>query len=318
MRRLATVLAAAVAVVAASTAGGAGTPIPVSIYDHTGIRLTDVVWTGSRLLYMENTTNVLWAPGKPPTQFATMPRVVEETRCVPSPAAHGWPAGSLFCHSPDNVVYRVQADGAVNELARLNNPLISDGAVVFDRIGTFGYRLLVATGRSGAEQQGGTIYAVSANGAVARIGGYGSSRHGGAENMVQAPRGFGTVGGWLVLALDAGAKSGSVIAFGPKRQNRVLAYLPDGANPVVVVPAKPPTRRPAVPRGLYVTDTNSTNVFHVGEGALRRYAGDIVVGTEIGAQFWAVAPHGTGFTTRRIPLTLPGSNFNLEGAAFVG
>jgi hypothetical protein len=289
----------------------------VAVHDDTGIRLTDVVWTGSRLLYMENTTNVLWAPGTPPTKFATMPKIVEETRCEASPGTHGWPAGSLFCHSPDNVIYRVGADGTVTAFAHLDDPLISDGAVAFDRVGTFGYRLLAATGRSGADQSGGTVYAVSAGGAVARIGTYASPRHGGAENMVQAPKGFGTIGGWLVLALDAGSKSGSIVAFGPHAQNRFLAFLPDGANPVAVVPAKASPRRPSVPRGLYLTDTNSTNVFLVREAALRRWAGDIVVGTEIGAQFWAVAPRGNRFTTRRMPLTLPGSNFNLEGAEFV-
>ena len=300
----------------ASAAGATGR-LPVAVYDHTGIRLTGVVWTGSRLLYMENTTNVLWAPGKPPTTFATLPKVVEETRCEASPGTHGWPAGALFCHSPDNVIYRVDPDGSVHELARLNDPLVSDGAIAFDRLGGFGYRLLAATGRSGADQQGGTVYAVSPAGTVARIGIYGSPRHGGAENMVQAPRGFGSIGGSLVLTLDAGAASGSIVAFDPKGRNRVLAYLPDGANPIAVVPSRPAPRRPPVPRGLYLSDTNSTNVFLAREATLRRYAGAIVVGTEIHAQFWVVAPHGSGYTTRRLPLVLPGSNFNLEGAAFV-
>lgn len=319
MRAFLPALVAACAAVAVSTAGGATGRIPVSVHDHTGIRLTDVVWTGSRLLYMENTTNVLWAPGTPPTRFATMPKVVEETRCEASPAAHGWAAGSLYCHSPDNVIYRVDAGGGVHELARLNDPLVSDGAIAFDRVGSFGYRLLAATGRSGADQDGGTVYAISPDGAVARIGTYASPRHGGAENMVQAPKGFGSIGGWLVLTLDAGPASGSIVAFDPQGRNRAVAFLPDGANPIAVVPARPPRRRPsAVPRGLYLSDTNSTNVFLVREAALRRYAGDIVVGTEIHAQFWVVAPRARGFTTRRLPLTLPGSNFNLEGAAFVG
>lgn len=319
-----TALAAILAAIAltAGVARSAPSALPLVVHDHTGIHLTDVVWTGSRLLYMENTTNVLWAPGSPPTKFATMPKVVEETRCELSPGNHGWPKGELFCHSPDNVVYRIDAGGHVFPFANLSDSETSDGAIAFDRLGTFGYRLVAATGASGGQVQGGTVYAVDPGGKVSRLGAYSSPLHGGAENMVQAPKGFGSASGQMVLALDAGDKHGSVVAFGANGRSRVLAYLPDGANPIAVVPKALGSGKPAVPRGLYLTDTFSTNVYRIPAAALRPYAGDLIVGTEVHGLFFFVKPHGGVFTTRRIPVTVPpppnGQALNLEGAAFVG
>jgi hypothetical protein len=303
------------AVVAAASASAPG--IRVRIHDHTGIALTDVIWTGSRLLYMENTTNTIWAPGTPPVKFATMPRVVEETRCVPAPGRHGFAAGSLYCHSPDNVIYRVDAStGAVTTFARLPDTRVSDGAIAFDTVGGFGYRLLAATGRSGAGEQGGAVYAIDPGGGVTRTGAYASPAGGGAENMVVAPARFGTGGGRVVLTVDAGSH-GSLVMMDPRGRTWVAAYLPDGPNPITIVP-----RRPSAPiglaAGLYFTDTLSTNVFFAPAADLGRYAGDIIVGTEIKGTFWALAPNGSGFRTRRIPLRPPGTKFNLEGAVFVG
>ena len=117
---------------------------------HTGIRLADVVWTGKRFLYVENTTNVVWAAGPRLTKFASMPKIVEETRCRLSPGTHGFAPGAVYCHAPDNVIYRIDANGKVNVFARLPDTLISDGALAFDTFGSFGFRLLAATGRSGA------------------------------------------------------------------------------------------------------------------------------------------------------------------------
>lgn len=316
-------LAAVLAAIAltAGAAHGSTAALPLVLHDHTGIHLTDVVWTGSRLLYMENTTNVLWAPGHPPTTFATMPKVVEETRCELSPGTHGWPEGELFCHSPDNVVYRIDVAGRVFPFANLSDPETSDGAIAFDRLGTYGYRLLAATGASGAQVHGGTVYGIDAAGRVTKIGAYSSPQNGGAENMVQAPRGFGSASGELVLALDAGDRSGSIVALDAKGRSRVLAYLPDGANPIAVVPKTAGTGKLAVPRGLYLTDTFSTNVYRIPAAALRPYAGNLVVGTEVRGLFYSVKPHGRAFTTRRIAVTVPapptGQPLNLEGAAFV-
>jgi hypothetical protein len=310
------------AVVLASGAVATGTgaetrPVPVSVYAHTGLRLADIVWTGTRFLYVENTTNVVWAQGSPRTKFASMPNMVEETRCARSPGAHGFAAGAIYCHSPDNVIYRIGATGAVSVFARLPDTNISDGALAFDRFGAFGFRVLAATGRSGSPTGGGTVYAVDASGAVGRIGAYSASSHGGADGMTVAPPDFGTGARQIVLTVDAG-KQGALVLMDSQGRTRQIATLPDGPNPIVALPSLPSHSRLSVRHGLYVTDTNSTNVFFTPAAALTRYAGDLLVGTEIEASFWVVAPQGRGFRTRRIPLTPPGGNFNLEGATYVG
>ena len=97
----------------------------------------------------------------------------------------------------------------------------------------------------------------------------------------------------------------------------MIAQLPDGPNPIVAVPPRGALHTPGAPRGLYLTDTNSTDVFYVPARGLTAYAGDLIVGSEIKALFWAVAPHGSGFRVQRLPLRLPGSGFNLEGATYV-
>jgi hypothetical protein len=292
-------------------------PIQATVFDHTGLRLTDVVWTGDRFLYVENTTNALWVKGSPPTLFASMPRVVEETRCKVSPGAHGFPAGYLFCHSPDNVIYRVRlADGTVSVFARLPATAIADGALDFDTVGKFGFRLLAATGRSGVEnKRGGTVYAVSAGGAVQQVGSY--RARGGADEMIVAPARFGGASGQIVLTVDAG-KTGSLVLMDEHGRSRTIAKLPDGPNPVVAIPSTPhPT--PGAQPGLYATDTKSTNVFFVPASKLRRYADSLVVGSELRGLFWAVASRAGRLSVERIPLTLPGGkSFNLENAIYVG
>ena len=197
-------VALAVTVPCVVASAGAGTsPISMSVHAHTGIRLADVVWTGTRFLYVENTTNVVWAAGPRLTKFASMPKIVEETRCRLSPGTHGFSAGAVYCHAPDNVIYRISASGKVNVFARLPDTTISDGALAFDTFGAFGFRLLAATGRSGAANvDGGVVYAVAASGAVSRIGAYSSSTHGGADQMIVAPPGFGTGARQVVLTVD--------------------------------------------------------------------------------------------------------------------
>ena len=143
-------LLVALAVAVPGVAAGAderAAPIPMTVHAHTGIRLADVVWTGTRFLYVENTTNTVWAAGSPPTKLASMPKVVEETRCRLSPATHGFPPDAVFCHSPDNVIYRIDAAGRVAVFARLPDNHVSDGALTFDPFGAFGFRMLAATGR---------------------------------------------------------------------------------------------------------------------------------------------------------------------------
>ena len=302
-----------VALVIATSADGA-TPATFRVYAHTGLRLADVVWNGSSFLYVENTTNAVWREGSPPTAFASMPRVVEETRCRMSPGTHGFPAGFLYCHAPDNAIYRIGSDGTVTTFARLPATKTADGALAFDTVGRFGYRLIAETARAGAPTpSGGAVYASAPDGVVSPIGGYHGP--GGADELVVAPASFGTAAGQVVLAVDAGAKGGTLVTMDARGKTRRIATLPDGPNPIVVVPAHPQS---GGKRGLYVTDTNSTNVFFAPPSWLNAYGGSIVVGSEIRALFWSVRPKGRGFAVRRIPWQLPGSKFNLEGATYVG
>lgn len=79
------VLVVAVAVAAAAaTARGMAPNLHFTVFAQTGHKLASALWTGNRFLFVENTENIVWsAPtaGTPFTHFASMPRLVEETRC---------------------------------------------------------------------------------------------------------------------------------------------------------------------------------------------------------------------------------------------
>ena len=288
------------------------------MYADTGIRLTDVLWTGSGFLYAENTANTLWQAGPagaPLTRFASMPPEVEETRCVLSPAAHGFPPGAVFCHAPDGAIYRVAPDGSsVDVFARLPETATADGALAFDTVGRFGYALLAATGRSGgAQPAGGGVYAIGADGSVRTIGSYAGP--GGADEIAVAPARFGTAGGAAVLTVDAGA-TGTIVLMDATGHTRMIASLPAGPNPIALVRAAARARA-VPPPGLYVTDTTSQDMLFAPASQLARYAGDLVVGAEAKPIFWIVRPRGAGFQTFTVPVTLPVTTPNLEGATYL-
>jgi hypothetical protein len=311
-----------VAVVAASAAGsGRAAPVAsihVKPFAATGIRLADVVWTGREFLYVENTTNAIYAgdaSGGPLHRFAKLPRVVEETRCVVSHGGHGFPAGEIYCHVPDNRIYRIGPDGKTVQLfATLPTAVTSDGAIAFDTVGGFGHRLLVATGRSGNGQHlGGVVYTIDARGHVRKVGGYGPS--GGADEVAVAPAGFGSVAGWALLGADVGSTGGTVVAMSPAGRTRTIAHLPDGPNPITAVPAPGPPG--AAAPGFYVSDTQTRNVYEIAAAELAPYAGDVLVGSELQARFWVLRPVGNGFEAVALTTDLPTGQYNLEGADYV-
>ncbi len=308
------------AVTEKARAGISTTPtLHFRVFAHTGLRLTDVVWTGARFLYIDNTTNrvaVAGPSGSPLTPFATMPRQVEETRCRPSPGAHGFAAGDIYCHSPDNKIYRLSPDGKkVTVFAILPPVARSDGALAFDTIGAFGYSLLAATGRSGSASAGGVVFAIDPAGKVHRVGAY--HNPGGADEIAVAPARFGSAAGEALLTVDAG-KSGSLVAMDAHGQVRTLLRLPDGPNPIAVLtPGQAPRAGNATP-GLYVADTLSRAVFVVPAAAFAPYEGDVVIGSEVRGLFWIVQPRGRGFSALERPTTLHGKAYNFEGATYVG
>jgi len=317
-RLLGAFVAAAVVVTAA---GAAEQPtLRFRVFADTGIRLTDVLWTGSRFLYVENTTNTVYSAGPtgtPLTGFAQMPRKVEETRCRLSSGTHGFPAGYIYCHAPDNTIYRLSPDGSeVTKFAQLPDSSVADGALSFDTVGKFGFALIAATGRSGKTKPGGgKVYAIQANGDVRKIGTYPGP--GGADEVVVTPKTFGTAPGEVAIAVDAGV-TGSLVLMDRTGRTRVIARLSDGPNPIVVVEAPPQNRRATPPPGVYVTDTLSHHIFYAPASALRRFVGKLLVGSELKGRFWTVQPHGRGFRTTQLRAILPGgSRLNLEGATYV-
>jgi hypothetical protein len=287
-------------------------------------KLDSVVWTGSRFLYVQNTTNTVWAAppaGHPLRQFATMPRLVEETRCILSPGRQGFPPGVIFCHSPDNKIYEISRDGSkTTVLATLHAPYPppADGALAFDSVGRFGYRLVAATGRSGgAKFAGGLVYTIGPHGGVHRVGSY--AVPGGADELVIAPRRFGSVAGDALLTVDAGKSGGAVVAVDPNGRTRTLSTFPLGPNPIAPIPKFPKmTGRSRAPLpGLYLNDDKTGYTYMSPAASLARYAGDVIVGTESPrALFWILKPRGNGFAEIPLPDNLP-SGTSLEQGIIV-
>jgi hypothetical protein len=317
-RRIGLVLAGACAslFLAALTATAAGPTLRFTVVATTPLKLTEIVWTGTRFFYVDNTTNRVFAAdrsGAMGNLFATMPNVVEETRCVPSPGRYGFPKGGLFCHSPDNKIYRISAGGAVSQFALLPETEISDGALTVDDVGRFGHRLVAATGRSG--KPGGSVYTIDTAGKVVTVGSYPGP--GGAENVVIAPASFGTQAGSALLSIDENGTTGSVVAVDAKGTATTIAKLPDGANPIAVIPQR--LRRTGVPAaGFYVVDTFPGTVLRATAAQFAGHGGEVIVGSETHGLIWLVAPGKTGgFTATQLQTNLNAPSYNLEGAKFV-
>jgi hypothetical protein len=309
----------ALSLVAAAPA--AGPTLSFSTFAETGLTLGQVVWTGTSFLYLtENSAEVdaADATGAGMHPFATFPGSLggEEARCAVPVLAY-WPDG-IYCHLPDNRIYRIARNGSSMVLiAQLPGSVLSDGALAFDSSGKFGYALLAATG--GSASNGGEVYAVRRDGRVQDIGGYPGP--GGADEIAIAPPRFGPASGRLLISIDEDSKSGRVLAIDRKGNVSVVASdLGNGDNPIVAIPPAPRTRAAGSPAaGLYVPDTNSTAVYFVGADVLTPYAGQVLVGSELGGDFWLIAPDkaGTGFVTQQLEVTLPDRGPNLEGAAYV-
>jgi hypothetical protein len=256
----------------------------------------------------------------PLTLIATMPRLVEETRCILSPGTHGFPASMIFCHSPDNKIYEMNTDGSsMHVFATLPAPAspAADGALTFDEVGRFGYELVAATGRSGAAKPaGGVVYTVDPSGNVREIGGY--KGPGGADEVMIAPSGFGTLGGDAFLTVDAGKSGGHLVAMDPAGHTRSLASFPgDGPNPIVAIPADVKTTGSPAP-GIYITDDISQDIYYVSASQLAKFAGGLFVVTETGGRMWVLQPSGAGVRATEVPDTLQKKGHGIEQAIEIG
>jgi hypothetical protein len=314
------VLALAALLVAAPA--DAGSPkLRFHVFARTGVSVDGIVWDGTRFVYVQNTLNRLFSvppAGLPLTLFATLPKRVEETRCVLSPGTHGFPSGVLFCHDPNHRIYEVDAAGHAALFAVLPGPSTpsSDGALAFDPVGRFGYALIAGTGRSGnAKPAGGSVFAIDSAGHVRTIGAY--QEPGGADELMIAPAGFGTVGGDVLLTVDAGSTSGTIVAMSPDGKSRVLVSLPGGPNPIVALPRVLGGTGGSAQAGLYVTDDETDDVYLAPAAELSALAGKVVVGAENSGAFWILEPAGSGFRVVKVPVNFKGKH-SLEAAIYVG
>ncbi len=300
------------------------TALTFHVIAKTKQKLDSIVWTGRQFLYVQNTANTIWAAppaGRPLHQFATMPRHVEETRCILSPGSHGFARGVIFCHSPDNKIYEISPDGlhkTVFATLPAPYPPAADGALAFDSVGRFGYRLVAATGRSGGTQPaGGVVYTIDPLGHVRQVGRYAGP--GGADQLVIAPPRFGSIAGDALLTVDAGPRGGAVVALNRSGRTRSIATFPYGPDPIAPIPTLPSStggRRAPLP-GLYVDDDKTGYTYLARAASLARYAGDVIVGTESPrGLFWILEPRGNAFAKIPLPDNLLAGT-SLEQAIFV-
>jgi len=306
--------------VGASAASSAQTGLSFRVFAHTGLRLGDVTWTGSRFLYVAQNSGEIHASGPFGSSirlFTKVPPEVEEMRCLPSPGANGFARGDVYCHSPRGTIWRITSAGNASVFSTLPETEVQDGALAFDRAGRFGHALLAATG--GSASNGGSVYAIRSDRSVHKIGSYPGP--GGADGIEMAPGGFGSAANLLLLAIDKTStpQAGFVLAMRPDGSVRRLVSLPDGLNPIVAIGRGDGRRGRAAP-GLYLTDTFSTNVLFAAASQLEGHAGEVLVAGETTAHVWLISPSGSGFRATRVRSNLRGKGapWNLEGAAWVG
>jgi hypothetical protein len=322
---LCALLALVPAVGASADRENAGATVQFSTFANAGLRLGDVLDSGNRLLYLgENvgTIEVQTSSSSGAQPFASYVPGGEETRCIPSPSKPAyWPVG-IYCHTPDNRIFRISPDGSsTTPLATLPGGGTSDGALAFDTVGRFGYALLAATG--GSSSPGGEVFAIHKSGQVQPIGSYPGP--GGADEIAVAPKTFGSAAGEVLITIDQdGARYGALLAISRHGVvQTVVGGLDSGLNPIAVIAASPAggtANAPSTgwpPAGLYLPDTNSENVFFASAGSLASFVGDVFIGTEISDEFWIVEPTSTGFATVPVATNLPTTNTNFEGAAYV-
>jgi hypothetical protein len=319
LRRRASGVALCLVTVPLLLAGARGPSLTFGTFVAVGQQLGDVVWTGKQFLYVPERTGEIYASdadGGALRLWATVPIGGEEMRCVVAAAGHGFRAGDVFCHAPNEIVYQISPDGhRVTPFATLPTQQASDGGLAFDTVGRFGYALLAASGGSSIGP-GGAVFAVRADGSVRRVGFYGGP--GGAENVAVAPRAFGPFGGQLLLTIDQGDRNGRLVAMTPSGHVRVLAAGLDwGLNPIAVVTA--PARRGGMARpGLYLSDYTSKSVLFAEASELRSFVGSVIVGTERKALIYVVRPRRGGVRVDLLSTNLGNPDYNLEGAAYVG
>lgn len=309
----------ALLVVLLTLPGAATAAVPslhFTLFAQTDLPLGQATWTGREWLWnAENLGRIESADanGRNVRPFAAFDQGGEEMRCAVPPNGL-WPDG-VYCHTPDNRVVRLNRDGTnLTQLAALPASGNSDGSLVFDDVGRFGYALLVATGGSGSN--GGQLFAVRKDGRVQTVASYPGP--GGAENLAVAPAGFGSAGGWCLLSIDQDSVSGRLLAIDRQGTVKTIAGgLGNGLNPIVVVRAAPKTRAVGPPPGLYLADTLSMQIWSAPAASFQAFGGSVLVGSELTGELWIVRPAGSRFDALPVTTDLPQRPWNLEGSSYV-
>ena len=150
------------------------------------------------------------------------------------------------------------------------------------------------------------VYAIDHSGHVQHLGNYAGP--GGADELVIAPRRFGSVAGDALLPVDGGAERRRRRRVGPQREDATDRDPPLGLDPIAAIPKLPSTtgRTRAPLPGLYVNDDKTGYTYMAPAASLAKYAGDVIVGTESPrGLFWILKPSGKGFAEIPLETTWP-------------
>jgi hypothetical protein len=236
-----------------------------------------------------------YVPSAGESYLALTPRIrLPKSRC-------SFHRDELFAlgNNPGHIV-RITRFGAASDFAALPSSFLS--AITFDRVGTFGHRLLV-TGTANGQS---TLYSIDCRGRVRVLTDHGPLVEGGIE---MAPRSFGRFAGRLIAPDEI---------HGP-----IYAFKPDGSAATVAVPSLASGGDIGVesvgfvPRlksngAAFLADRGGQANPHPGTNSILRLtapqlrsanvrAGDLLVATEGGAETVVVRCHkGTGCAVRGI------------------
>jgi hypothetical protein len=188
--------------------------------------------------------------------------------------------------NPDRVV-RITSHGSASDFVSLPSPFLS--AIAFDRVGTFGHRLLVA----GTANNVTTLFAIDCRGRVKVLTRQGPLIEGGME---VAPRGFPRFGGRLIAPDEM---HGPIYAFKPNGSSATVAVPALATGPDIGVESLGFVPRLVKHAAAYLADRSVPGNPHPGTDSILRltsaqlrsagvHAGDLLVATEGGADTVAI------------------------------
>jgi hypothetical protein len=234
------------------------------------------------------------------------------------PKAHcSFHRDDVFAIANPGGIVRVSRSGSASRFATTASQFLS--AITFDRVGSFGHRLLT-TGTANGQT---TLYAIDCHGRVRTLTKRGPLVEGGIE---VAPRGFGRLGGRLI---GADEMHGPIYAFKPSGSATVVATpsLPAGGDIGVESVGFVPRLRSN--GAAFLADRGGQAAPHQGTDSILRLAasqlasagiaaGDLLVATEGGAETVAVRCR-RGKACAVLPVGLGPSIAHAEGhIAFLG